>query len=153
MRMPPDDMDDHEDAAPSEEILRRLVSALNRRDLDAAMSFFADDCVFETPRGRRPWGRRLRGIENVRQAFGAQIGRIPDARYVEDEHLVCGNHGYSEWTLIGTKPNGEAVEFRGCDVWEFREGKIVRRSSYWKFLGERSPGLAQPPPAAGPIYS
>ncbi|HYY07763.1 MAG TPA: nuclear transport factor 2 family protein [Actinomycetota bacterium] len=153
MRTATDDMDDHEDAAPSEEILRRLVSALNRRDLDTVMSFFANDCVFETPRGRRPWGRRLHGIENVREAFAAQIGRIPDARYVEDEHLVCGNHGCSEWTLIGTKPNGEAVEFRGCDVWEFREGKIVRRSSYWKFLGERSPGLAQPPPAAGPIYS
>jgi steroid delta-isomerase-like uncharacterized protein len=153
MGMTTDDTDDPESALPGEEILQRLVVALNRRDLDTALSFFADDCVFETPRGRRPWGRRLHGIENVRNAFDAQIGRIPDARYVEDEHVVCGSHGYSEWTLVGTKPNGDAVEFRGCDVWEFREGKIVRRSSYWKFLGEQPPGLAQPPSAAGPLYS
>ena len=148
-----DDMDDHEDAEPGEEILRRLIVALNRRDLDTAMSFFADDCVFEAPRGRRPWGRRLHGMEDVRTAFDAQIGRIPDARYVEDEHHVCGTHGYSEWTLVGTRPNGDAVEFRGCDVWEFREGKIWRRSSYWKFLGERPAGLAQPAVPGGPIYS
>jgi ketosteroid isomerase-like protein len=151
--MTTDDMDGDEGALPSEEILRRLVVALNRRDLDTVMSFFADDCVFETPRGRRPWGRRLHGIENVRRAFDAQIGRIPDARYIEDEHRVCGNHGYSEWTLVGTKPNGDEVEFQGCDVWEFRDGKILRRSSYWKFLGEQPPGQARPPAAAGPIYS
>jgi ketosteroid isomerase-like protein len=144
---------DGDHSSPSEEILRDLLAALNRRDLNTVMSFFADDCVFETPRGRRPWGRRLHGIENVRRAFDAQIGRIPDARYVEDQHVVCGTHGHSEWTLVGTKPNGDAVELRGCDIWEFREGQIVRRSSFWKVLGEQPPGLAAPPEAAGPVYS
>jgi ketosteroid isomerase-like protein len=112
-----------------------------------------DDCVFETPRGRRPWGRRLHGLEEVRRAFDAQFGRIPDARYVDDEHWVYGSHGTSEWTFLGTKPNGEEVELRGCDLWEFRDGRISRRSSFWKFVGEQRPGLAAPTEPAGPIYS
>jgi ketosteroid isomerase-like protein len=139
--------------SPTEETLRAILRALNHRDLDAVMSFFAEDCVFETPRGRRPWGRRLHGIENVRRALDAQFGRIPNARYVEDEHWVCGSHGSSEWTLVGTRPNGEEVEFRGCDLWEFREDKIVRRSSFWKYLGTQPAGLAAPPESTGPIYS
>ena len=146
-------MTDEEAAFPITEILRSFFTALNHQDLDTVMSFFAEDCVFETPRGRRPWGRRLHGIENVRRALDAQFGRIPDARYVEDEHWVCGSHGSSEWTLVGTKPNGDEVEFRGCDLWEFRGDRIVRRSSYWKILGEQMPGLAAPPASTGPIYS
>jgi ketosteroid isomerase-like protein len=147
-------MDDEETGSPREEILRALLTALNRQDLDAVMSFFAEECVFETPRGRRPWGRRLHGIENVRRAFDAHFGRIPDARYLDAEHWVCGSHGCSEWTLVGTKPNGDAVEFRGCDLWEFREDEIVRRSSFWKVLGEPQPlGVAAPPEPAGPVYS
>jgi ketosteroid isomerase-like protein len=54
-------MTDDEATSATEEILRALLSALNRQDLDAVMSFFAEDCVFETPRGRRPWGRLLVG--------------------------------------------------------------------------------------------
>jgi ketosteroid isomerase-like protein len=146
-------VDDDQHVVIDEGTLRAVYRALNRQDLDAVMSFFADDCVFETPRGRRPWGRRLHGINDVRRAFGAHLGRIPDARYVDAEHRVCGTHGVSEWTLVGTKPNGDAVEFRGCDIWEFREGKIVRRSSFWKVLGEQAPGLAAPPEATGPVYS
>jgi ketosteroid isomerase-like protein len=146
-------MTDEEPAAPTQETLRSFLIALNRQDLDTAMSFFAEDCVFETPRGRRPWGRRLHGIENVRRALEAQFGRIPDARYVDDEHWVCGSQGASEWTLVGTKPDGEEVEFRGCDLWQFRGDKIVRRSSFWKFRGEHMPGLPAPPEPTGPIYS
>jgi ketosteroid isomerase-like protein len=146
-------MTDEEAAHPTTEFLQAFLTALNRQDLDEVMTFFAEDCVFETPRGRRPWGRRLHGLEDVRRALDAQFGRIPDARYVEAEHWVCGSHGSSEWTLVGTKPNGEEVEFRGCDLWEFRGDKIVRRSTYWKFLGEQMPGLAAPPGPAGPIYS
>jgi ketosteroid isomerase-like protein len=146
-------MSDEEAVTPTADILRSFFTALNHQDLDTVMSFFAEDCVFETPRGRRPWGRRLHGTANVRRALDAQFGRIPDARYVEDAHWVCGANGSSEWTLVGTKPSGDQVEFRGCDLWEFRGDKIVRRSSFWKFVGEQRPGLAAPREPGGPIYS
>jgi hypothetical protein len=34
-----------------EQTLRRVLMAFNDHDLDAIMSHFAEDCVFETPRG------------------------------------------------------------------------------------------------------
>ena len=43
----------------SEFISKRVLEAFNRHDLDAIMAFFADDCVFEMPRGPHPWGQRF----------------------------------------------------------------------------------------------
>jgi hypothetical protein len=39
------------------EALKQVLEAFNRHDLDAIVSQFADDCVFESPRGPEPWGR------------------------------------------------------------------------------------------------
>ena len=46
-----------------------------------------------------------------------------------------GERGCSEWLLTGTSVDGERVEVRGCDLWTFRGGEIVRKDSYWKLVG------------------
>ena len=40
----------------------------------------------------------------------------------------------SEWTLRGTTAAGEAIEVRGCDLFEFSDGKISRKDSFWKIV-------------------
>jgi len=52
----------------------------------------------------------------------------------DDRHWVSGNMGFSEWTLTGTTPSGARVEVRGTDHLEFRDGKIIRKDSYWKII-------------------
>jgi hypothetical protein len=42
--------------------------------------------------------------------------------------------GFSEWTLTGTSALGERVEVRGTDHLEFRDGKIIRKDSFWKIV-------------------
>jgi ketosteroid isomerase-like protein len=42
--------------------------------------------------------------------------------------------GVSEWLLTGTTPDGVRVQVRGCDHWEFRDGKVIRKDSYWKIV-------------------
>ena len=109
-----------------------IADAFNRHDLDAIMAFFADDAVFETPRGPEPYGRRFVGADEVREGFAARFAGIPDVHYGDDTHWVSGNRGVSEWTLTGTTTDGERIEVRGCDLWTFREGKVTRKDSYWK---------------------
>ncbi len=36
--------------------------------------------------------------------------------------------------LTGTTTDGVRLEVRGCDLWEFRDGSIVRKDSYWKLV-------------------
>ncbi len=115
-------------------VLRKFLEAFNRHDLDAIMDFFADDCTMDLPRGPEPWGTRLVGKEQVREACAGRFRGLPDAHYGDDRHFVCGNFAISEWTLTGTTPAGQHVEVRGTDHLEFREGKIVRKDSYWKIV-------------------
>lgn len=116
------------------EVLERVLEAFNRHDVDAIMEFFAEDSVFETPRGPDPMGRRLVGKVQVREGIAGRFLGIPDVHYGDDRHWVCGDRGVSEWTLTGTTTSGVRMEVRGCDLWEFRDGKVVRKDSYWKII-------------------
>jgi ketosteroid isomerase-like protein len=114
--------------------LEALVGAFNAHDLDAIMSFFIDDCVFDTPRGPAPGGHRLVGKQQVRRGFQARFDGIPDIEYSQDRHWTCGDRGVSEWTIRGTQTAGELIEVRGCDLFEFSDGKISRKDSFWKIV-------------------
>ena len=102
------------------EALRQVLDGFNNHDLDAIMSHFAEDCVFESPRGPDRWGRRFAGKDQVRRGLAARFQGIPDVHYGDDDHFACGTRGVSEWTLRGTTTAGERIEVRGCDLWDLR---------------------------------
>lgn len=116
------------------ELLKGFLEAFNRHDLDAIMSYFAEDCVFYMPRGAAPRGDCYTGKDQVRTGLAKRFEGIPDVQYGEDQHWVCGDFGVSEWTLTGTSVSGEQIEVRGVDLLEFSAGKIIRKDSYWKIL-------------------
>ncbi len=118
---------------PSTATLRALLEAFNSHDADAVMGFFSDDCVLDTPRGPAR-GRHPVGRDEVRAGIQARFDGIPDVRYGDDRHWVCGERGVSEWTIRGTEASGARIEVRGCDLFEFDGGKIRRKDSFWKII-------------------
>ena len=112
--------------------LRAIAHGFDTHDLDAIMEHFVDDCVFETPRGTEPFGRRVEGKEAVRAAFADRFAGIPDVRYTDDTHFVAGDRGVSEWLLSGTSTDGSRIEVRGCDIWTFEGDRIKLKNSFWK---------------------
>ena len=120
---------DHDDAT---RMLKAIATAFDEHDLEGIMAHFAHEAVFEGPRGTEPWGTRFAGRAEVREAFAARFTGIPDVRYRGDEHFVDGDRGASEWTLSGTTTAGQSIEVRGCDLWTLRDGKVVKKDSYWK---------------------
>ena len=123
-----------QESQASPEVLRQILAAFNAHDLDAIMAFFAEDCSFDMPRGQEPWGARYVGKAAVREALATRFQGLPDVRYTSDRHWVSGNRGVSEWLLTGTTPARHQVRVRGCDLWEFRDGMVVRKDSYWKIV-------------------
>jgi steroid delta-isomerase-like uncharacterized protein len=115
-------------------LMKAFLDAFNAHDVDAIMSFFAEDCVLEMPRGPAPGGRRLVGKQQVREGIQSRFDGIPDIRYDDDRHWLSGDRGVSEWTIRGTQRSGEAIEVRGCDLLEFTDGKISRKDSFWKIV-------------------
>ena len=118
------------------ETLKQIAEAFNRHDLDVIMEFFSDDCSLDFPRGPEPFGQRFVGKAQIREALASRFKGIPDVHYGEDSHWISadGNSGVSEWTLTGTTTSGASLNVRGCDLWEFRNGTITRKNSYWKIV-------------------
>ena len=116
--------------------LEQLCAAFNAHDLDRVMSFFADDCVLEMPRGNRPWGSRSEGKSDVRKALAGRFEGLPDVHYGNARHFVddAAETGISKWTLTGTRRDGVRVEVCGCDFYTFRNGKVIAKDSYWKIV-------------------
>lgn len=113
--------------------LRAILEGFNAHDLDAIMGHFAQECIFESPRGPDRWGRRFEGIDEVRRGFAARFESIPDVRYESHGDFVDGNRGVSEWTISGTTTDGLSIEVRGCDIWTFApDGRIAVKNSFWK---------------------
>jgi steroid delta-isomerase-like uncharacterized protein len=115
-------------------MLQAFLDAFNAHDVDAIMSFFAEDCVLDMPHGPGPGGRRLVGKDQVREGIQSRLDGIPDIHYGDDIHWLCGDRGVSEWTIRGTRRTGEPIEVRGCDLFELADGKIRRKDSFWKIV-------------------
>lgn len=114
--------------------LKALVKAFNDHDLDRIMGFFAADAVLEMPRGPKPWGSRFVGAAAVREALRGRLDGLPDVHYGDERHFVDGDMGISQWTLTGTPASGPPIEVRGCDFYTFRDGKVVKKDSFWKIV-------------------
>ncbi|MEX0404881.1 nuclear transport factor 2 family protein [Aquibium sp. LZ166] len=115
--------------------LEGLVDAFNAHDIDRIMSFFAEDCALQMPRGPEPHGLRAEGREEVRATLMTRFEGLPDVHYGDASHHVDGDVGISKWLLTGTTTAGERVTVRGCDFYHFRDGKVVLKDSYWKIVG------------------
>jgi ketosteroid isomerase-like protein len=114
--------------------LDRIVDAFNAHDIDRIMGFFDNGCSLDMPRGAEPHGNRYRGLEDVRRGLLTRFETTPDVHYGELEHFVDGNTGISKWLLTGTTTRGQKIAVRGCDFYTFRDGKIIRKDSYWKIV-------------------
>lgn len=114
--------------------LEGLAAAFNAHDIDGVMRHFAADCSLDMPRGPDPHGTRFEGYDQVRKGLMMRFESTPDVHYGEVEHFVSGSCGMSKWLLTGTKPDGGKVKVRGCDFYTFRDGKVIRKDSYWKIV-------------------
>lgn len=112
--------------------LQAFSDAWNRHDLEALMSFMADDCSFHAVAGPDLMGRSFVGREAVREGFQLAWQTFPDAAWLDPDHFVVGNRGVTESTFRGTKADGSRVEARMVDVYTFHNGKIAVKNAFRK---------------------
>lgn len=114
------------------ELLKAFSDAWNRHDIDALMSFMADECEFHSVAGPGLMGQSYIGRPQVRAAFQLAWQVFPDAAWLDATHFVSGDRGVSESTFSGTKEDGTRIEARMVDVFTFRNGKIAVKNAFRK---------------------
>ncbi|MGJ4909346.1 nuclear transport factor 2 family protein [Bradyrhizobium sp. HKCCYLS2033] len=114
------------------ELLDNLFAAFNRHDGAGVMARMTDDIVFDAAAGPDSCGRRISGAADVRAAFEATWGGMPDVSWECTRHTVFGDRALSEWIFRGTAPDGRRIEVQGCDLFGFRGDKICTKSAFRK---------------------
>ena len=112
--------------------LADTFDALNRHDVDAVMTHFADDCVFYAVAGDAKHGAKFEGTAAIASAFSAVWAGMPDAHWDHHSHFIAGDRAVSEWTFTGTDANGMRIEAEGADLFKVRDGKIVVKQAFRK---------------------
>ena len=113
-------------------VLLGFAKAFNAHDLNAILSYMADDCVFLASAGPDAYGEKFVGKEEVRKGFEDVFKTYPDAHWGNFTYFIAGNRSVTEWLFTGTRADGSRVEITGCDLCTFRDGKIVLKNSYRK---------------------
>ena len=119
------------------EYLDEIQDGFNQHDVDAILSHFATNCIWLMARGpNAPEGRRCVGKEEIGAVLRARYEDIPNMRWEDIRHWVCDDSkAISEWVVRGTPRGGQPFEYLGCDLWEFRDGLVTKKDTYWKFIG------------------
>jgi taurine dehydrogenase small subunit len=118
-------------------LLDAIQDGFNQHDVAAILAHFTDDCEWLMARGpQAPEGRRCLGKAEIAEVLNSRYAQIPDMRWEEMRHWICDDEkALSEWVVRGTPVGGAPFEYLGCDLWTFRDGKVVKKDTYWKFIG------------------
>jgi ketosteroid isomerase-like protein len=131
-------MPDSANQPVSMQLMKDISAAFNSRDVDRICSYFTDDATFWLARGPEPVGRTLKGKEAIRKALADRFKTIPDMRWDHVEYIFAGNRAISVWMVRGKGADGEALDYKGCDIYEFRGDKIFKKDTYWKIVEQKN---------------
>jgi ketosteroid isomerase-like protein len=112
------------------EIVRRLIEAWNRRDLDGAVQDLGPDAEVDWSQSLGVQRGVYRGIGEIRRFWEEwlelfeKIDVRPEAFIAVGEHVVVPNRTY----LRGR--DGVEVDAGSTSVWTLRDGKIVSHRLY-----------------------
>jgi steroid delta-isomerase-like uncharacterized protein/uncharacterized protein (TIGR02246 family) len=133
------------------EIHRAMVHAAMSRDLDGLRAFYRDDDYTYT----RPDGVERRGVDAAVEVFQTYTSAFPDfAVSIERQYQPADDVSIIEYRATGTHhaeldgipATNRRVDFRGVNVVEIRDGRIVREREYYDNLAiMQQLGVAETP--------
>ena len=121
-----------EDAGITPALLDAITDAYNRHDIDAVMSFFADDAVFDHGAGPDINGTRFSGLDTIRGIFEGLFNNVESVRWTPIDTRVSGDKAYCEFHRVAKLKSGETQDFLSIDVLTFRDGLIIHKDTYYK---------------------
>jgi nuclear transport factor 2 (NTF2) superfamily protein len=122
--------------AQANALLRAVEDMFHRRDVDALVHGFTEDCVVRF--AEQP---ERRGRAALRQLFTARLARQKDYRLTKTLMALDDNVLANTWE--GTwedRETGRAMAGRGVEVWTMRDGMIAvwdAAFNIWEQGGER----------------
>ena len=121
-----------EEAGITPNLLDAITDAYNRNDIDAVMSFFDENAVFDHAAGPNINGTRFEGLETIRGIFQGLFNNVESVQWTPIDTRVSGDKAYCEFHRIAKLKSGEVQDFLSIDVLTFRDGLIIHKDTYYK---------------------
>ena len=107
------------------EVVEAFGTAWTDHDLDAALSYLGDACVFDAT-GPAPDGTRHVGPDAIRTAWKA-IFDDSSSKFEIEETFVAGDRVVQRWRY-----DWGSGHVRGVDLFKVADGRITEKLSYVK---------------------
>mgnify|MGYP000162484058 CR=1 FL=1 len=114
-------------------VVRAVLAALNRGDLETALRYCADDIVLWAP-GPTPSGTELRGKQALRAFLEASEATWPDSWAAVRTLVAAGDEVAVELVATATHA-GDRVTQPMAAFFTVRDGLIVRQACYFDLAG------------------
>ena len=106
--------------------------AFNANDIEAVMSHFAEDAVFDHAVGPEAHGTRFEGAATIRSVFAGLFERVENVHWEALDCAVVGNKAYCEYRRTAKHKDGSKEEFLSVDILTYRDGLIIHKDTYYK---------------------
>lgn len=116
------------------DLVDQISAAFAAHDIDAMVSFFADDGAFVNATGPDYFGTRYVGHQAIRGYFEPLFGNTSDVRWDKLDIRVAGDKAYAEWRRTATLADGEKQDWLGVDVYTFKGRKILKKDTFIKVV-------------------
>ena len=108
------------------ELVRRLMDAFNRRDMDAMLEVAAPNFEYDFTRSMGPLVGVYRGLEGFKEFANEQWTMFEDFEIEALEFIPRGNHVVVPMTIRATGRGGVPVSANSAQLYTFEDGRIVR---------------------------
>ena len=112
-------MSQEQDVDRIKQVAMEFDNAIESKNIDHMVSFFADDCEIEL------MGITLAGKDGARKWLEWLFGTLVEVKFKPVIIMVEGNVFFEEFILVGTLPNGKTVESKQSEVLVYENYKII----------------------------
>lgn len=112
------------------EVMNKFIRFINTGDIELGKSIISPDVVFYAPTSPEP----MHGFQGYTAVLGMMRGAMPDVSWKAEEFIAEGNKVMVRFTMTGTQTNpfmgmpasGRKVCVTAMNIYEFKDGKIIR---------------------------
>lgn len=110
--------------------MERFISFINTGDISLGQSIISPDVIFYAPTSAKP----MHGFQGYTAVLEMMRGGMPDVQWKAEEILEDGDKVMVRFSMSGTHtnylmgipPTGKKIHITAMNIYEFKDGKIIR---------------------------